>query len=853
MTRRFRIPIWLTTLIVSVMILLFSLIIYDAREKEMVEQYNRQQMAIAKGIASGIEDLIAGIERSIKTLTTWRGGSRYFASTTDLQDLKFFYRALEGKVEFVARSDGRSISAYPTHFENRMDQNLDFLIREVRRTGETYVGHLINPYSGDQAGRTDQSGFIIIATPELDSSNNVSGILFAAVSLSNIVQRYIETAKYDFSCDAWVLDDRGTILYHPDKNKIGQDASILERLTSSPVTLRELMLKLSAGYGVFRLTDNGQIKRKIVAYAPIRLNIPQWSIAVSTPYHVAIAHLKMTYYMIMVGAFFLIIAAIVGSFFMVRAGKKRIRLEEELKHLRDKDALQEKLAREKRMVDGIIEGSPIPMFVIDRGHRIISWNKACAGLTGYAGGDMIGTDRQYLPFYPEKRPVIADLIVDRDIAALDHYYGTKRVQGSAVIQGAYEASDFYENLGGKSRHLYFLAAPIYNESGEIIAAIETLQDVSREKQMELDLKEYAESLKNELDVNINLRKGIEELYIFLESIIKSSPDKIYALDSKGIINYVSRGVAGPDSQGRMKGIHLTDLVEPQNRTFVLEKWEEGKKGIFKPYEMIATARDGSKRNLLISVTPIKGTDKFIIVQRDITEFKNLEKKFYESQRLAAIGQLSAGIAHEVRNPLSSIKMSLQILQRRLNPGGNDLKRFKIAEKEVEHLEKLVSDILIFARPDELDLRVADINSFIEHSLEMAEKEISDKSINVKLELQPGLPHVPFDAPKLGQALLNLYLNAIDAMEPGGMLKVSTRTVENEHKNTVEIHVEDNGCGISERDLPYLFNPFFTKKSSGTGLGLAQVKKIIDLHQGSIDFISKTGEGTRVVLTLPIAG
>ena len=111
------------------------------------------------------------------------------------------------------------------------------------------------------------------------------------------------------------------------------------------------------------------------------------------------------------------------------------------------------------------------------------------------------------------------------------------------------------------------------------------------------------------------------------------------------------------------------------------------------------------------------------MQRDITEFKNLEKKFYDSQKLAAVGQLSAGIAHEVRNPLSSIKMSLQILEKRLNPTGNDLKRFKIAEKEVEHLEKIVNDILIYAKPAEPEMKPADISAFLESSLSMVEKEL----------------------------------------------------------------------------------------------------------------------------------
>ena len=406
--------------------------------------------------------------------------------------------------------------------------------------------------------------------------------------------------------------------------------------------------------------------------------------------------------------------------------------------------------------------------------------------------------------------------------------------------------------GGKQRHLYFLASPISDENGNVIAAIETIQDISREQEMSEALQDYNESLRNELDANINLRKSIESLYTFLQSIIKSSPDKIYALDSSGMVTYVSRGLGAPDSMQKEKKIHLTELIDPENKDLILQKWEDSKKGIFTPYEIEARARDGSKRDLLISVTPIKGTDNFIVVQRDITEFKNLEKKFYESQQLAALGQLSAGIAHEVRNPLSSIKMSLQILEKRLKPEGNDLKRFKIAEKEVEHLERLVSDILIYAKPDALDRRTSDLNAFVEHSLEKAEKEIADKHITVKLNLDAALCPAKFDSPKLGQALLNLYLNAIDAMETGGTLTVSTKgnALDGGKNKTVELTIEDTGCGIKEADIPYIFNPFFTKKSYGTGLGLTQVKKIVDLHQGTLEIFSKEAEGTRVVITLP---
>jgi len=846
-----RIPVWLTTFMVIVLILIFSLIIYGARERQTVEQFNAQQAAISKGISTGLEVLIAGIEKNFIVFPLLQKEKSQRAALSSDRDLQLLNTVLEGNIEFLARSDSKSISIYPDGFE-KFKNDLSPFIRQVKKKGAVYIGHLNSIQTAEN--RKSHPDLVIIAVPERGIHNRSTGTLLAAISLSSILDRYIDPKQYDSSCYTWIIDDEGIIIYHPIKKLIGKNASVLEIAGSSSASLQDRMLKMKTGNGVYKLLHNGKAEKIIVAYAPISLGKQKWSIAVSTPHRLVIAQLKTTYYTIMIGALLLISAVIVGGYFTVQFGKKRIRLEEEIKHLRDKSRLQEKIANEKRMVEGIIEGSPIPIFVISRDHQIILWNKACSDLTGYTAEEMIGTERQFTPFYPDKRPTLADLIIDNNYESkgmflgMVHYYGSKKVQPSNIIPGAYEATDYYENLGGKRRYLYFLAAPIYNKDGEVIAAIETLQDVSRERQMELNLKEYAESLKDELDVNINLRKGIENLNVFLESVIKSSPDKIYVLENDGMVYYVSRGFDGSNLQ--TKGTHMTEMVDPDNRALVLEKWECAKKGIFTPYEIEVRLKNGSTRNLLFSVTPIKGMGKFIIVQRDITEIKKLEKKFYESQRLAAVGQLSAGIAHEVRNPLSSIKMSLQILRRRLQPEGNDLKRFKIAEKEVEHLEKLVSDILIYAKPDELDCHLSDLNEIIKSSLKSAEKEIMEKNIKVHIDLSSDIQAFKFDNGKLSQALLNIYLNAVDAMSEEGSLSITTKTTT--ENKMAEIVVEDNGCGIDEKDFPYIFNPFFTKKSYGTGLGLTQVKKIVDLHQGTVEIFSQPEKGTRVVITLPVA-
>jgi two-component system sensor histidine kinase HydH len=182
----------------------------------------------------------------------------------------------------------------------------------------------------------------------------------------------------------------------------------------------------------------------------------------------------------------------------------------------------------------------------------------------------------------------------------------------------------------------------------------------------------------------------------------------------------------------------------------------------------------------------------------------------------------------------------------MQPEGNDLKRFKIAQREVEHLEKLVSDVLIYAKPTAPQKDPSDLRSIIESALAMVEKSLKDKDIDVQKIYADGNDPIPLDAQMIKQALINIFQNAIDAMEPQGRLSISLRN-ENE---SLLLEVEDNGCGIDEEDIPHLFNPFFTKKNYGTGLGLTQVKKIIEQHNGEIEIISKKGSGTRFIITLP---
>ncbi|MEN6469753.1 MAG: ATP-binding protein [Smithella sp.] len=837
------IRIWLAGIIVILLILLLALTVNNAREKEMVDLFSRQQLASAQNASVRLTEIFSQVEKNI-VLFSFFDSNRKKLTQEDYWKMEVLYPVWENAINAVLVFDPNEKirCILPQGALPAVDLASHF--RAMKLQKGQYLNLALSDKLPKDSFSPKQNWYLIWGYPVWLPNNVFAGAWMVSFSLSELVNACEKQIKDNQLGDLWLLNQQGRVLLHPHSSFIGKNIADL--------------VKNNQGIKIFFPSDSGRhldtqilqsnnkMQRSVIAYSPLQIAGNTWYVMVTAPYSRVIAPVRTTFIYTMFSALVLILVlVIVGIYFAFREGR-RIRVREEYERLKEREAWQEKLLREKKTIDGIIEGSPIPSFVINKAHQVILWNRACMELTGYSADDMVGTNRHYIPFYSVPRPMIADLIVDNDIEGLGKFYGTKNIKKSDKVIGAYEATDYYENLGGQSRYLYFLAAPIYDEEGNIIAAIETLQDVSREQELTRSLREYAETLQNELAENIELRREIEGVYNYLQSIVKSLPDKIYELDKDGIINFISWGLKNPKSE--FKGKHFLKFVAPEDENFVMSKWDAAKQGIYTPYEIETTTKDGSKINWMVTTSPVIGTDHYILVQRDITEFKNLEKKLYNSQKLAALGQLSAGIAHEIRNPLSSIKMSLQILEKRMTPEGNDLKRFKIAQKEVEHLEELVNNVLVFAKPVDPKIVPADLIKVLEQAIALAEKVLHDKQVTIKLEVNE-IPQVNVDMAMMTDAFLNIIRNAAEAVEEQGSIRIYARSIGSQPP-AVLVVVEDNGCGIDEEDMPHLFNPFFTKKKYGTGLGLSQVSKIVELHQGKIEIISEKDKGTKVCVTLP---
>ncbi len=269
-------------------------------------------------------------------------------------------------------------------------------------------------------------------------------------------------------------------------------------------------------------------------------------------------------------------------------------------------------------------------------------------------------------------------------------------------------------------------------------------------------------------------------------------------------------------------------------------------------EFLRRDKDGRKlpTELKISLSEFEGRPAIIGISRDISERKRLEQKVLESERLASIGELASTLAHEIRNPLSAIKMTIQILSKNLKVQGFDKKRFEIALTEIKRLDRFLQDMLHFARPVTMRKALNSVPDIIGECLDLLGDKAKSRDIRLCWKKPRKLRKVPVDFAKMEEVFLNILLNSMDAMPHGGEIHVTVEEVDTEAARMIQVEITDTGSGIPVEHLPRIFEPFFSTKTEGAGLGLSNVKRIIEAHNGVIDLKSRIGVGTSFKIRLP---
>ena len=297
------------------------------------------------------------------------------------------------------------------------------------------------------------------------------------------------------------------------------------------------------------------------------------------------------------------------------------------------------------------------------------------------------------------------------------------------------------------------------------------------------------------------------------------------------------------------------FLAPPNRKRVIDIYNRSleKQPAPSTFEYMRLTKSGEvfPTEITAKVVTYEGRPANIGICRDITERVKMEEKVRETERMAYIGQITASLSHEIRNPLSAVKMNLQILEKNKEIKGNDQRRIHISTREVIRLERILNQLLDFAKPLQIALSPIDINQTLNSCIETLDVKLKEEQLSVVLSLDKSMPLFQADSARLEQTFFNLLLNAMEASNPDGNIWVSSVLIASKSGPVAEIVIEDEGNGIEEKYVDELFKPFFSTKTKGTGLGLPNVDRIVRAHGGRVHAERRSSKGATFRVHLPI--
>ncbi|WP_395406992.1 ATP-binding protein [Pseudoduganella sp. UC29_106] len=453
----------------------------------------------------------------------------------------------------------------------------------------------------------------------------------------------------------------------------------------------------------------------------------------------------------------------------------------------------------------LLDGHPVATFVIGMDHVVRHWNKACEHLLGWSTAEMVGTRNHWQAFYSKQRPLLADLIVSGVDPAQDEYYRGKHIR-SPMIAGAYEAEDFFPNIGEAGHWLQFTAAPLRDRDGELVGAIQSLRDVTERRVAENALRRAHDNL---------------------EHIVNKRTAQLAEVNGKLEEDIRQRQTA--EDELRRRNLELTALNE---------------------------------------------------------QLGMAQQQLVQSEKMASIGQLAAGVAHEINNPIGYIFSNFGTLQNYLDnlfamldayqqaegsiASPEVAERLRAMRQQVElaflredipslmeesregivRVRHIVQDLKDFSRVDtRQDWVWANLHHGIDSTLNIVSNEVKYKAD--VLREYGDIPDIECLPLQLNQVVMNLIVNAAHAI--GGQQRGCITLRTGRAGDQVWLTVSDNGSGIAPENLGRIFDPFFTTKAvgKGTGLGLSLAYGIVQKHNGRIEVESEPGKGTTFRITLPI--
>ena len=563
----------------------------------------------------------------------------------------------------------------------------------------------------------------------------------------------------------------------------------------------------------------------------------------------------------------------------------------------------------------LLQGLPIPTFVIDHDHRVMFWNRALEELSGIKAEDVVGTRQHWRAFYGSERPCMADLLVDESPETVPRWYTEKYIK-SKLIDEAYEATDFFPDLGDRGKWLRFTAAVIRNENGALVGAVETLEDITEAKGTEAALLKAHENLESKVRArtrelaraNKALQAELRERERAEKALMETTEQLSLILTSLPIVSFTCsagknfkttfvsnsiREITGYTPQRFVENpLFWQEHIHPDDREKILAGLRAALPGGAYQCEYRFQTADGSHRwfsdyRRLIRLNN-RSRNYMVGAWRDITEDRRIRQEgelrlqqMLQSHKLTALGEVVAGVAHEINNPVSFIAYNIPLLEEMWNavepilasdgashPDWGDkgisyvevsmnmkeiIEEFKIASQRIK---RVVSGLKEFARTDEsVQKKPVQISEVIQGVLIIVGAQIRKTVSRLDRYIDSNLPPIQGQFQKLEQVIANLLINAHQSIpaDRKGRIVITGRYLE--RLKAILVEIEDNGAGMEQDILDHIFEPFYTTRrdKEGTGLGLSISYGLIKDHHGLIGVLSRPGLGSRFSVFLPVDG
>ena len=799
--------IFLFGLVLFIISLIITLNIFfqQSYQSEMAEQFNRQQLIIAKSIAKSIEDDIDHLEAETLSLARLLGSSRLQKENLDdfmstayssiWEEINANIKVLNIDGSLIYSSLGESLKPRDSELFSELNRNSGYKLQYIDLLASERKIIMFAPIFGEQGFR---------------------GALVIEIMIETINKKFLTPVRAGIRGHAWMMDGNGVLLYHPTQPKmVGKNLNKAD----------ESCYKCHTSFDVEkRILDSGDIgfssyiapygEDKLIAFSKAKVGGMSWIVCVSIPYSEVTFSIRRSMRLHSLLVISIFIATVTGAFATVRINRERVKAIEKSKHLEMQRHLEKEILQTKDYLENILESTESKIMVLDTTLKVKTVNSAHERLSNQSKEAVIGRSFfDVFPISPEKERQIKE-VLDRCLGGTSH-----------------RISSYTYERAGKPVYLNISINPLILH-GEVSGLILSSSDVTEEVNLKEVLRDYAARLEDLVKERTDELLSEKEK---LNAIVETLEAGLFLINENRKITWVNRTlrewIGEEQVESRLPGSAFGNAIV---RTTVQE----------------VVYHDFGKRKgyFQVTSTPLVGPDghaQTLVLIQDITDMKKMEEQMMHSEKLSALARISAGVAHEIGNPLTSISSYVQIL-REMEYDEFTRESLDTIAKHINRITDIVRQMSSFTKTAVPDLKPHDIRQLVLLTLDLVKYDKRLKKIKVELHIPDALPGVVVNETQSIQVFMNIILNAADAMSNEGVLEIRAEQLDNE----VEISFSDTGPGIPPENLEKIFDPFFTTKEKGTGLGLAVSYNIIKSYQGDIIAENNPVGGTIFKVRLP---